>query len=515
VKSDIIFGLENASWPALLVDTSSVICRASTAAARLFGSALEGERPLLSSIWSNDNPTTALQFFSDWECSPVAHVPLNFRCKDGVNTLFSVAICALLHGGQRYFVLQLLPQQSRADPPPTRPASEPKNIEGETLLAHKQKLDCALQLTRTVALDFNNALAVILGHASHLLSQAEPQNPWRSMLREIEKSAQRAADIAKDLGTFSLPEKSVRTQSAGNLNRVLQRTIGEYRQQTETTGLTWGVQLERRLFTARFEEAKIQQALRHLLENAIEAVQGLQARIGVETRNIELREPSQDRNVRLAPGAWICVEISDNGCGIPPDVLPRVFEPFFTTKVGKKHRGLGLALVYGVFANHGGGVAISSQPGAGTSVRVYLPAELKLVSEPGTSLENMCGSGTVLMVDDEDLLLTMGETVLSAHGYRVLTANSGQKALEIVTRSDPAIDLVITDLVMPAMGGRELAEHVHRLAPTVEVICMSGYVGPNGQAPDWRYLQKPFTSRELLARVGQALGQGHDSPGGN
>jgi two-component system, cell cycle sensor histidine kinase and response regulator CckA len=515
VKSEVIFGLENASWPALLVDTSSVICRASTAAARLFGSALDGERPLLSSIWSADNPGTALQFISNWECSPAARVSLKFRCKGGASTSFSVAICALLHSGQRYFVLQLLPEESRADPPPPLSASEAKSAEAETILAHKQKLDCALQLTRTVALDFNNALAVILGHATHMLNQAEPQHPWRNLLQEIEKSAHRAADIAKDLGTFSLPERGPKLQSPGNLNMVLQRAISDYRRQTELEGLTWGVQLERKLFAARFDEPKIQQALRHLLENAIEAVQGLQARIGVQTRNIELREPSQDRNVRLTPGAWVCAEISDNGPGIAADVLPRVFEPFFTTKAGQKHRGLGLALVYGVFANHGGGVAISSQPGVGTSVRVYLPAELKLVSEQGTSLERMRGTGTVLVVDDEDLLLTMGETVLSAHGYRVLTANSGQKALELVTRGDLAVDLVITDIVMPGMGGRELAEHVHRLAPLVRVICMSGYVGPNGRSPDWRYLQKPFTSRELLARVAQALGEAGGTPGGN
>ena len=169
--------------------------------------------------------------------------------------------------------------------------------------------------------------------------------------------------------------------------------------------------------------------------------------------------------MRLAAGAYVCVEISDNGCGIEPEVLPRVFEPFFTTKRGASHRGLGLAWVYGIVTNHGGGVAVSSQPGTGTSVRVYLPAEKRIVRDDGVTSGDLSGSQTILMVDDEDLLLTMGKTILSAYGYRVLTANGGQKALEILSQKDTSVDLVITDLVMPAMSGRELVEHIRKLSP--------------------------------------------------
>ena len=139
----------------------------------------------------------------------------------------------------------------------------------------------------------------------------------------------------------------------------------------------WTLQLDRKLFAAKFDEAKMQQAFMKILENALQALRD-RGRITVQTRNIELAEATQDRNVQLAAGAYVCVEISDNGCGIEPEVLPRVFEPFFTTKRGASHRGLGLAWVYGIVTNHGGGVAISSQPGVGTSVRVYLPAEKRL-----------------------------------------------------------------------------------------------------------------------------------------
>jgi len=227
--------------------------------------------------------------------------------------------------------------------------------------------------------------------------------------------------------------------------------------------------------------------------------------ITVQTRNIELAQPTQDRNVHLAAGAYVCVEISDNGCGIEPEVLPRVFEPFFTTKRGGNHRGLGLAWVYGIVTNHGGGVAISSQPSVGTSVRVYLPAENRIVRDQSLAPGDLTGNQTVLIVDDEDLLLTMGQTILSAYGYRVLTANGGQKALDILAQKEPAVDLVITDLVMPAMSGRELIDHIRQTAPGIRIICTSGYVWPVGQENHDTYLQKPFTSQELLLRVKEAL----------
>ena len=271
--------------------------------------------------------------------------------------------------------------------------------------------------------------------------------------------------------------------------------------------MTWKLQLDRKLFTAKFDEAKMEQAFIKIIENAIEAL-GEPGYVTVQTRNLELAEPTQDRNAHLAAGAYVCAEISDNGCGIEPDVLPRVFEPFFTTKRRADHRGLGLAWVYGIVTNHGGGVAISSQPGVGTSVRVYLPAEKRIVREHEVASDDLSGHQTVLMVDNEDMLLTMCETILSAYGYRVLTATGGHKALEVLSRKDTPVDLVITNLEMPAMSGQELVEQVHLLSPGTPIICTSGYVGPVVLENDGAYLQKPFTSRELLLKVKQVLRSG-------
>ncbi len=499
MKPEVVFGFEDASWPVLLVDRAGAVCRANAAALRLFGPLLEGKHPVLSAIWSPENTSTAQEFLSAWEQAPAPVVGLRFRGKGGQVVPSATLVSEAKQEAQRYWVLQLLPEAAAA-------RVEARSVSSEANLAHKQKLDCALQLARTVALDFNNALTSILGHTSLVLSKMEPDHPWRTSLLEVEKSAAKAAEIASDLGAFSRQDKEVRSQAAGNLNLLLQRCVEVFQRDTALEKTAWQLQLERKLFAAKFDEAKMQQALVKLLENAVQALRG-NGRVTVQTRNIELTEPTQDRNARLAAGAYVCVEISDNGCGIEPEVMPRIFEPFFTTKRGT-HRGLGLAWVYGIVTNHGGGVAVSSQPGAGTSVRVYLPAEKGIVRDDGFTASDLTGRQTILIVDDEDLLLTMGKTILSAYGYRVLTANSGQKALDILSRGGAAVDLVITDLVMPAMSGRELVEHIHRLSPPTHVLCTSGYVWPASQTNTGVYLQKPYTSQDLLLKVKHALAEG-------
>ena len=495
MKPDVVFVLEQAGWPAFLVDGASIVCRSNQAAVKAFGAALEGGSPHLSVIWSPENDTPAEQFLAQWGRSPVPTVGLKFRGKGG-NTLSQlVSICSFVKDEQKYFVFQLLPERAA-------PVAEPKGASVEATLAQKQKLDCALQMARTVALDFNNALTSILGHTSLILSQIEPTHSWRSSLLEVEKAAAKAAEIANDLGAFSRQEPQAPTQPAGNLNLLIQRTVDGFRRNSASQGIEWKLQLARGLFTAKFDEAKLQQAFAKILENAVEALpQG--GCIMVQTRNIELAESSQDRNVRLAAGAYVVVEIADTGIGIPPEVLPRVFEPFFTTKRGT-HRGFGLAWVYGVVTNHGGGVAISSQPSAGTSVRVYLPAENWIILENDHPSEDLRGQNTVLMVDDEDQVLTLGQAILSAYGYRVLLANSGQKALELLAGPE-AVDVVITDLVMPIMSGRELVDRIRHLAPHIRILCTSGYVWPGGHEQETPYLQKPFTARDLLLKVKQVL----------
>lgn len=500
MNPEFIFGLENAGWPVLIVNGPLNIVRANSAATRLFG--LErGEETPLAGIWSSQNGTSAEKFVDGWERAPVPMMRLKFRKKEGETVVFSVSICVFFKEGEKNLLLQLLPDSANAPAPNPLPQM-PKAESGETMILQKQKLDCALQLARTVALDFNNALTSILGHTSLVLSKMAATEPLRPSLIEVEKSAARAAEIASDLGAFSRQEKESKAQSAGNLNAVLQRDVELLQKSAEAGAIQWTVSLERKLFTAKFDEAKMQQAFLKILENAVEALPG-QGRITVQTRNLELAEKTQDRNVQLLPGAYVVAEITDNGKGVAPEVLPRIFEPFFTTK-GNPHRGLGLAWVYGIVTNHGGGVAVSSQAHVGTSVRVYLPAESRFVRDTAVDEQDLRGNQTILFVDDEDLLLTMGRMVLSEYGYRVLTANSGQKAMEVLDR-ESKIDLVITDLVMPSMSGRELVEHIAERRPDLPVLCTSGYVWQGTQDQDTAYLQKPFTSQELLLKVKHVL----------
>ncbi len=550
MNSQIAFGLEKAAWPALLVDERGVIARANAAAAAAFGPAISADPASLSAIWSVENGTPALEFLRRWEQTPMPVVMLKFCSASGAAMNFTTSISTFSKDNHKWFVLQLVlasvptptaalvdlsaaataPAPAATPPPHVPPLNIPPlkmarsvpetqapnalpGIEKEVLapaspenkvsdasgLILKQKLDCALQLARTVSLDFNNALTSIMGHASFLLSKSEPGHPWRHSLMQIEKSASLAAEIANDLAVFSRQEKEVRRVPPGNVNVVLGRCVDFFRN-AHGEKARWNLRLEKDLYVARFDEAKIQQVFTNIMENAFEALAD-RGEISVQTCNLELSEAVQDCNVRLSAGAYVCAEISDNGAGIAPEVLPRVFEPFFTTKTGN-HRGLGLALVYGIITNHGGGVAISSGPGGGASVRVYLPAEKQLVNEhPGTPDDDFHGTGTILVVDDEEFLLTMTETILSEYGYRVLTASSGANALVILAGEESGIDLVVTDLVMPGMGGRELVERIGQLGPDTKIICMSGCVPAQGQQWGGAFLRKPFTSEELLSMV--------------
>lgn len=487
MKSDLSFLLENASWPVLLVEEAGTIRRANQEAINVFGSIVEGEKPLVAAIWGAGNNQSAGEFLGVAE-RPSGPKQIMFQIKGGTTIAFTTYVSQTIRDEQKYFLFQLF--------------RESPAVESNT--AHKQKLDCALQLARSVSLDFNNALTSILGHTTLMLSKTDPTDPARVSLVEIEKSASKAAEIANDLAGFSRQEKDAKLQIAGNVNAILQRAVDAFRS-PDRSQIMWSLQLERKLFSAVFDEAKMQQAFVKILENAIEAI-GSEGRVTVQTRNLELSESTQDLTAKLSTGAYVCIEISDTGTGIPNEILPRIFEPFFTTKNTQKHRGLGLAWVYGIVTNHGGGVAVSSSAGNGTSVRIYLPANKKLVKNISVDIADFRGNQTILFVDDEDLLLTMGQIILSSYGYEVLTANSGKKALDIFSKTEKPIDLLITDLVMPHMSGRELIEKVRQVSPATRVISASGFLRAASAEENDTYLQKPFTSQELLRKVKQILG---------
>jgi two-component system, cell cycle sensor histidine kinase and response regulator CckA len=504
MKSDFTFLLDQAAWPAFLVDGSGIIRKANQQAVQALGTVMEGESALAASIWAPNNEQTAAEFLARIDLSSAAMHPLLFRVKGGQTASFHTFVCSHSREGRKFHLFQLVPVPG-APPQPQEPVVGPPVAPVETLavhLAHQQKLDCAMQLIRTVALDFNNALTSILGHTSLVLSQVDPAQPWRQSLIEVEKSAERAAEIANDLAEFSCQDKDEASRTHGSLNRVVRHTVALF-QQPAHADIHWTLLLEPQLFTVAFDEAKIQQALLRILENAIESV-GPQGHLTVRTLNHSFFDPVVSPTFQLAAGHYVSIEITDNGQGIPVEILPRLFEPFFTTKPSP-HRGLGLAWVYGIVTNHGGTVAITSPQRQGATVRLFLPAEEQIVVDQPTQIEDLRGQQTILYVDDEEVLQKLGHTVLSSFGYRVLLASNGTEALTSYDQFDGEIDLVITDLVMPGMSGRELRDQLWRRAPGLPVLCTSGYPGGAGGREEELFLRKPFTSLQLLRKVKRAL----------
>ncbi len=494
---DDIAVLDAASWPALLVDASACVRRANVAAQDFFGEKVESATAPLAALWTNENGADAAGFLQRVKTSKAVTAPLKLRGKGVAITPFNASVCLLTRDGAPLYLFQLFPVTAASTA--ARPDGKGQSV--EINLAQKQKLDCALQLTRTVALDFNNTLTAILGHVTYVLSTAEADHPWRLSLMEIEKAADHAAEVANQLAAFSSEHKDALAQTSGNINNLLRRTV-ELFQTPQHSALAWSLQLEPKIFSINHDEAKMQQAFVKILENAVQAVVA-DGRISITTRNLELTAATQDRTAHLLPGVYVCIEVSDNGCGIEPAVLPRIFEPFFTTKYG--HRGLGLAWVYGIVTNHGGGVAVSSQLGQGTSVRVYLPAVKKVVEETIVNDNDLHGKETILVVDDEEMVLTMSEMVLKSHGYRVLVANSGEQALKIFNNSKSLIDLLITDMVMPKMNGRELIEKVRVLSPSTRLLCSTACTRSLAVEQQLDFLTKPFTAQQLLRRAKESL----------
>lgn len=500
MKLDNAFILEHAGWPALIVDGSGLVRHANAAAINLFGPKLEGEAMSLSALLA-EGSEPAEQLMARCARQATTSATLRFLPKARTAMDCPVSICPVRQDQQDRFLLQLLPVRTAAGAGEKNGEGSGKPWTRDNGVNPRPKLDRAAQLTRTVALDFNNALTSILGHTSLVLSKAEPNHPWRKSLDEILRAANKAAEIAHQLANFSRSEKDSAAPSGTNLNEVLRRVAENFKTGAGASR-QWTLQLESPLYKTRFDETKLEQAFSRLIENALEATSD-GGRIDVTSRNFDLALATTDGTVKLNPGSYVYVEISDEGAGIDARHLPRIFEPFFTTKQG--HRGLGLVWVYGIVSNHGGSVAITSQPGHGTAARIYLPATKRILLDSPPENDPATGVQTILVVDDEELLLTMGREILSSFGYRVLTANSGPKALEALAAATPPVDLVITDLVMPQMSGRELMSQIQRRHPNLPVICTSGYAGSSNPAEEEVFLEKPFTTQELLARVRHVL----------
>ncbi|MDX2192411.1 MAG: PAS domain S-box protein [Gemmatimonadales bacterium] len=377
----------------------------------------------------------------------------------------------------------------------------------ETRLREADKLESIGRLAGGIAHDFNNMLSVILGYTNLLLDDGPADATTAARLAAIRAAAERSAEVTRQLLGFSRqqpvqPRVLDLNESVGSLLAVLRRLIGE------DIRLTW--QPGAALTPVRIDPAQVTQILTNLAVNARDAI-ATTGDVIVSTASVLLDEAfCRDRD-GLAPGPAVRLSVRDSGRGMTPEVLARIFEPFFTTKAIGAGTGLGLSTVYGIVRQNGGWVDVESAPGAGTTFHLYLPRspEAAAPEEERAPTTPTGHAETVLLVEDEPALAMLGARLLESLGYRVRVATSPADALELGARGEP-VDLLLTDVVMTGMNGRELAERLGACHPGLPCLYMSGYsadiVAQRGELADGTVLlQKPFTRQELARRVREAL----------
>jgi len=375
-------------------------------------------------------------------------------------------------------------------------------------LRQSQKMDAVGQLAGGVAHDFNNLITVITGYSDLLLRGMPSTSPVFRKLSEIKKAGDRAASLTRQLLAFSrkqvFQERVVDLNSiVADMDKMLQRLIGE---DIDLVSL-----LEPSLCWIKADPGQIEQVLLNLAVNARDAMpRG--GKLTIETRHAILDEAYVKSHLAAKPGRWLMLAVSDTGIGMDSETQKRIFEPFFTTKEIGKGTGLGLATVYGIVKQSGGNIWVYSEPDKGTTFKIYLPIaeEFANMESKTCQSEIALGQGTILLVEDDELVRDLAADILEPSGYRVLPAANGVEALRICAEHVGKIELMITDVVMPQMGGRELAERVALMRPDTLVLYISGYtddavVRHGVLDEEMSFLQKPFTPDSLARKVGDLL----------
>ena len=373
----------------------------------------------------------------------------------------------------------------------------------EEQLTQAQKMQAVGQLAGGVAHDFNNLLTVIGGNVEMLMHSTEDEEELQR-LSAVKHAADRAAVLTRQLLAFS--RRQVLQSKVVDLNQVVQHLIGMIRRLIkENVELTFVP--ARGLGYVRIDPYQIEQVLINLTVNAQDAMPG-GGQLIIETRNVHIPDSEGRRNGDVPIGDYVLVQVCDTGHGMSSDVQARIFEPFFTTKKMGEGTGLGLSMAYGVVQQSGGHIRFESTPGAGTTFQIYLPrvagaqADGTTASSPSSMPR---GNETILLAEDESSVRDLIATYLGSLGYSVLTASNGIEGLAVARTHPDTIHLLLSDFVMPKLGGRELAGELKKLAPQVKVIFLSGYAGHAVSAkdldlPDARFLPKPL-SLELLAKT--------------
>ena len=382
--------------------------------------------------------------------------------------------------------------------------------QSEEQLRQAQKLEAIGRLAGGVAHDFNNILTAIAGYSELAVRELKAGQPAHDHVVEIQKATERAAALTRQLLAFSrkqtLQPKVIDLNAVvSNLDKMLHRLIGEH--------IEFKTVLERSLPPVKADPGQIEQVIMNLAVNSRDAMPD-GGHLTVQTSHVRLTDPAAPRPPGLPATDWVVLAVADNGSGMSEEVKARIFEPFFTTKEPGKGTGLGLAMCYGIVQQSGGHISVESQHGHGTTFRIFLPVATESLPaatvEPARASPAAPRGQTILVAEDEDVVRELTSYLLREQGYNVLVSPDGVAALAQASQYEGNIDLLLTDAVMPRMGGKELAQHLRRQRRDLRVLLASGYsadvFGPAavGDGP-LEFLQKPFTPAVLLAKVQHVL----------
>jgi two-component system, cell cycle sensor histidine kinase and response regulator CckA len=458
-----------------------------------------GRTALELGIW--DDPADRqkfIQLFS--ETGSITNQEFKFRTKSGELRYASTSATTVELADANY-ILSIYSDLTESK------QTEKKLHDQSQLLRQFQKLEALGRLAGGIAHDFNNFLTVIIGYANIALENVAEDNPLYNDLEQVNKTALRASKLAKQLLAFSRqqvmqPEETNLNQVIEDLQPILTRLVED--------NITLTLNLEANLGQVIADPTQLDQVLLNLVVNARDAISG-KGKVLIETANVEL---DHNWHQDLKAGSYVMLSLTDNGCGMDDDTMSHIFEPFFTTKAPDKGTGFGLSMVYGVVKQSGGTLWVYSEPGIGTTFKIYLPRVYSKKDKLKTSQLITKGTETVLLVEDEEVVRTLVRSVLEEAGYTVLEVGDYRKAFEMGEKYRGKIDAVITDVIMPQMNGFRLVELLQLLNPSVKVLYMSGYpekvlnhqgviVGKD------QFLQKPFTMHELTQKLRRLL----DVPG--
>jgi PAS domain S-box-containing protein len=396
-----------------------------------------------------------------------------------------------------------------------RKKAEDERVKLEGQLRQSQKMEAVGRLAGGIAHDFNNMLGVILGYSEMTLQDLGPDHPHRNELEQIRGAGLRSAELTRQLLAFArrqaiTPRLLDLNQTIEGMLKMLKRLLGE------DISLSWRPQAD--LWALKMDPSQVDQLLANLCVNGRDAISGV-GRLTIETRNCTFGAGDCAGHEGFVPGDFAQLVVSDDGCGMDSDTLAHLFEPFFTTKATGKGTGLGLATVYGIVKQNDGFIDVYSEQGRGTTFKVYLPrARGEASRAPAAQRTSPHGSETIMLVEDEPAILRLTTRMLKKLGYTVLSAGSPAQALRLAEEHPAGVHLLMTDVVMPGMNGRELADRLDAIFPGLKRLYMSGYtadvIARQGVLEEGVYfLQKPFSAADVATLVRAAI-DGDEHPAG-